>query len=102
MSGFVEVLVEFKSTEQGGRRSPVWLANGRYMPHLCVHNSDGEYLGVEFVDGPDRLIASGEECHATVRFMYEPEVSYAALVEGATFDICEGGSVVGVGRVVRR
>jgi translation elongation factor EF-Tu-like GTPase len=105
MPGFAEVYVEFKPTDEGGRRSPVWLnegAEGRYMPHLCVHGGDGEYLGVEFVDGPDRMIAPGEGTYATVRFMYEPQVSYDALAVGVSFAVCEGGRVVGSGRITRR
>ena len=73
-----------------------------YMPHLRIHAADGEYLVVEFVEGPDRMIAPGDGTYATVRFMYEPQVSYDALTVGATFDICEGGRVVGSGRVMRR
>jgi translation elongation factor EF-Tu-like GTPase len=105
MPSFAEVYVEFKPTDEGGRHSPVWLnedAEGRYMPHICVHGGDNEYLGVEFVDGPDRMIAPGDGTYATVRFMYEPQVSYDALTVGASFDICEGGRVAGWGRVTRR
>lgn len=58
------------------------------------------YLAVEFVDGPDGPILSGKSTYATVRFI--AEVSYAALVVGAAFDICEGGRVVGSGRIARR
>jgi len=100
MPGFAEVYVEFKPSSQGGRRSAVWLnedAVGRYMPHLRIHAADSEYLGVEFVDGPDWMIAPGDGTSATVRFMYELKVSYDALSVGATFEICEGGLVVGSG-----
>jgi hypothetical protein len=102
MSGLAEVLVEFIPTSQGGRRTPVSLGEDfepHYMPHFVVHGGDGTYLGVEFIDGPDRPINPGESTYATVRFMYEPDVSYDALVEGATFDIREGGCTVGSGRV---
>lgn len=105
MHGFAEVFVEFRPTDQGGRQSSVCLGEDsapHYMPHFCVHHGDGTYLGIEFVDGPDRPIGPGQGTYATVRFMYEPQVSYEALVEGATFDICEGGRIVGSGRVTRR
>jgi translation elongation factor EF-Tu-like GTPase len=105
MAGFAEIYVEFKPTSEGGRNSPVWLnedAAIHYRPHLCVHGGNGEYLGVEFIDGPDRMIAPGEGTYATVRLMYEPQVSYDALSVGATFDIREGGKTVGTGRVTRR
>lgn len=104
MSGFAEVFVEFTLTSEGGRDSPICLgedAAPHYMPHLVVHNGDGTYLGVEFVDGPEEPVFPGSGTYATVRFIYEPEVSYSALVEGATFDIREGGRTVGSGRVTR-
>jgi hypothetical protein len=105
MAGFAEVLVEFLPEECGGRCSPVCLAEdapSHYMPHLRVTNGDGAFLGVEFVDGPEAPVAPGSATYATVRFMYEPQVSYDALVQGATFDICEGGRVVGTGQITRR
>src|SRR5262245_11613609 len=105
MSGFAEVFVEFKPTDEGGRRTPVLLNEDsavRYMPPLRVHGGDGEYLGVEFVDGPDRPIAPGGGTHVTIRFLYEPQISYDALAVGVSFDVCEGGRVVGSGRVTRR
>jgi translation elongation factor EF-Tu-like GTPase len=104
MSGFAEVLVEFTLTSQGGRESPISLgedASPHYMPHFVVHNGDGTYLGVEFVDGPEEPVLPGGCTYATVRFIYEPEVSYSALVEGASFDIREGDRTVGSGRVTR-
>lgn len=102
MARFAEVLVKFTPTSQGGRHSPISLgkdASATYRPHFVVHNGDGEYLGVEFTDGPKDPIYPGGCASATVRFMYAPDVSYIALVEGATFDIREGGRTVGSGRV---
>ena len=104
MAGFAEVHVEFLPTDQGGRRTPICLSENvatPYMPHLRVIGGDGTYLGVEFVDGPDDPIPPGGRTYATVRFMNEPQISYDALQVGATFDICEGGRVVGSGRVTR-
>src|SRR5947209_19843826 len=105
MAGFAEVLVEFLSTEQGGRRTPICLstdAPGHYCPHFRVCGGDGEMLGVQFVDGPDDPVLPGGTTYATVRFVYEPEVCYDALVVGAQFEMLEGSRVVGTGRVTRR
>ena len=105
MSGFAEVIVEFLPTCEGGRSSPVFLGKGAlpgYMPHFVVHGGDNEYLGVQFVDGPDELVSPGGSATATVRFMYEPRVNYCSLIKGAAFDIREGGRTVGSGRVVAR
>jgi translation elongation factor EF-Tu-like GTPase len=85
-------------TDKGGRSSPIYLS---YRPHLRVKGGDGEYLGVEFVDGPDEPIEPGGSTFATVRYPYQPQVNYSALTVNAEFDIMEGGKVVGVGRVAR-
>ena len=105
MAGFAEVLVEFLPTEKGGRKTPICLstdAPGRYRPHFRVCNGDGEMLGVEFVDGPDESILPGDSTYATVRFVYEPEVSYDALVVDARFEVLEGSRVVATGQITRR
>lgn len=59
-------------------------------------------LGVQFVDGPDKVVQPGGSTYATVRFVYEPDVCYDALVVGAQFEVLEGSRVVGMGRVTRR
>jgi hypothetical protein len=59
-------------------------------------------LGVEFVDGPNEPVQPGNSTYATAKFLFDPDVSYDALVVGAQFDILEGGRVVGSGRVTRR
>ena len=42
------------------------------------------------------------QSHATVKFLYEPDVSYVELVEGALFEILEGPRVIGYGEIIRR
>jgi translation elongation factor EF-Tu-like GTPase len=104
MAGFAEVLIEFLPMEKGGRRTPIWLSTDsptQYRPHFRVRDGDGEYLGVEFVDGPDAPVPPGGITYATVRFIYEPEVCYDALVVGARFEVMEGSRVVGTGQVTR-
>lgn len=104
MTGFAEIFIELLPTEKGGRRTPIFLSTdspAHYLPHLRVLDGNGEYVGVKFVDGPDEPVHPGERAYATVRFMYEPEVSYDELRLGAEFEILEGGRVVGVGRVTR-
>ena len=105
MAGFAEVSVQFHPTEIGGRRTPVFLGEDTPAPyrlHLRVINGRGEYLAVEFIDGPDNAIPPGCESYTTVRFLAEPLVSYAELATGAKFEILEGSRVVGNGRVTRR
>jgi hypothetical protein len=40
--------------------------------------------------------------HATIKSLYEPNVSYEELIEGARFEILEGSRVVGYGEVLRK
>lgn len=105
MNEYAEVFVEFLSTTEGGRRTPIWLgedAAAPYRPHFCVQPGDGEYLAVEFIDGPDEPIQPGQSSYATVHFLASERISYDALVVGAAFEIREGGRVVGTGRITRR
>jgi hypothetical protein len=105
MAEYAEVFVEFLPSESGGRRTSICLgedAATRYRPHFRVKGGDGQYLGVEFVDGPDEPIRPGQRTFATVRFLYQPSVSYESLVVGAEFEILEGARTVGQGRVTRR
>ena len=105
MPGFAEVLVEFVPTDNGGRRTPICLSTdgpAHYRPHFRIIGGDGEYLGVEFVDGPDDPVPPGGSTYATVRFVYEPEINYDGLVVGAQFEVMEGSRVVATGRVTRR
>ena len=97
---YVEVFVIFLSPENGGRKSSFYLDDHGYKPHFRIP-PDGEYLGVEFVDGPDNL-PPGNQTYATVRFLYEPDICYDALVVGAEFEILEGPRVIGYGTVTRR
>lgn len=57
-----------------------------------------DYLGVEFVDQQEELIAE-KEIIAEVETIY-PNVDYSSLVKGTTFTIREGGSIVGNGKVL--
>lgn len=95
-----EVVVEFFPKEAGGRQGPPWLNGYRYSPHFRVTNSS-EFLGIEFVSGPDQ-VEFNVQYHAIARFLYEPNVSYEALIEGTEFEILEGPKVVGKGKIISR
>lgn len=106
MSEFwAEIMIELLPPESGGRRLPLDLCNdrsGQYRPHLRVIGGSGELLGVAFTDGPDDPVPPGGRACADIKSLYEPDVSYAELVEGARFEILEGPHVVGHGQVIRR
>lgn len=95
----VEAEVTFLAPEQGGRQLGPLLDNQRYRPHLRVP-PDPSMLGVEFVAGPEGQVPFGIPVLATIRFVYEPDVSYAALQSGCRFEILEGARIVGYGTVV--
>ncbi len=105
MDTYAEVWIELLTPEQGGRSLPLHLSTDEsrtYKPHFRTVGGDGEYLGVEFVDGPDDPVRPGAGTFATVRFLYAPEVDYRALVPGARFEILEGRRVIGRGEITRR
>jgi translation elongation factor EF-Tu-like GTPase len=104
MAEYAEVLIELLPTERGGRRTSITLSTdaSHYRPHFRAIDGDGTMLGVEFVDGPDEPVLPGQTTYATVRFVYEPEVCYDALLVGARFEILEGSRVIGTGRITRR
>ena len=105
MTGFAEVLIELLPTEKGGRRSSICLSTDStvlYRPHFRVLGGNGEMLGVEFVDGPDKPVPPGGSTYATVRFVSEPDIRYDELAIGSEFEILEGDRIVGVGRITRR
>ena len=97
----LELEVTFLQPELGGRTVPPQIGVHLDRPHLRVPPYD-EMLGVEFVEGPQSPAPVGSPLLATVRLLYEPAVSYAALQPGAQIEILEGAHVVGRGRVVRR
>jgi len=77
------------------------LNNKKYRPHFRIFGTN-EWLGVEFIEGPDEPVKPGLSTSSTVRLLYAPEVSYAELREGTKFEILEGPNVVGSGEVIRR
>jgi hypothetical protein len=104
MKPYLDVSVEFLSKRKEHRERKFYLncvnGHGRgYSPHFRVIG-DSEYLGIEFIEGPDRLIEQGEVVNAKVELLYYPNVSYAKLIKGQEFEILEGALVVGKGCVV--
>ena len=103
MTKHIQVWIQMLSPDEGGRRSPVFLgaaSGGRgYCPHVRICGGDGEYLGVEFLDGGEEPLHPGDSRDATAKLMYEPRVDYSSLTINSEFEIIEGGKIVGVGRV---
>ncbi len=97
---YAEVFITLLPTEAGGRKHPVDLDDHGYRPHFRVL-PNGEYLGVEFVDGPEE-VCPGDQTYATLRFLYTPDVLYDALTVGASFEILEGPGMIGYGTITRR
>ena len=100
-STYTDVTVVYLSPEEGGRQTTPCLNNKKYRPHFRVLGTK-EWLGVEFIEGPDEPVKPGEPTPSTVRLLYAPEVSYVELQAGARFEILEGPNVVGSDEVVRR
>jgi len=81
----------------GGWSTPVAGNGCHYRPHVRV-GSEGHYLGVSFLVGPE-LIAPGTEAIVKMALVHHPEVDYSALLVGTHFQILEGPHVVGAGTV---
>jgi hypothetical protein len=96
----VELELEFLRPAQGGRKQPPQMNDQQYRPHLRVPPSS-EMLGVEFVRGPESPMPIGVPIRATARFLYEPQVSYAALQSAVAIEVLEGPKVVARGKVIR-
>ena len=106
MSEFwADISIHLLPSESGGRTQLLDLCNdrpGQYRPHLRVIDGSGEMLGVAVMDGPDDPLKPGDSTQATIKSLYEPNINYDELVEGARFEILEGPNVVGHGEIVRR
>lgn len=104
MTAIAGVIIEFLTTENGGRRTPICLSrehSAPYRPHFRVRGGNGELLGVEFIEGPDQSVPPGGKICATVAFLHE-KVCYDPLTEGAEFEVLEGSRVVATARVICR
>jgi len=89
--------VQFISIDEGGRKGLIYLIG--YRPHFRVIG-DTEYLGIQFIEGPDRIINPKEWVSAKVCLLYYPNVSYEKLRVGEEFEIVEGAKIVGIGTVI--
>ena len=98
MTDWLEVRLQLKPPEQGGRKTPVLPRGGNYKPHFRV-SAGSEALGVAFTDGPPEVVADAEVT-VTVALIYD--VDYASLQPGTAFEVLEGLRVIGAGHVVRR
>src|SRR5688572_4476737 len=92
---------------------PRLISPGAYRPHIVIGPTTQrepitrgrtlveDYLGVVFVN-QECLLVPGEEAEITMALAYHPEVSYAAVIPGATFTLREGPRIVGFGKVLSR
>ena len=98
MTDWLEVRLQLKPPEQGGRKTPVLPRGGYYKPHFRV-SAGSKALGVAFTDGPPEVV-TGAEATVTVALIYD--IDYSALQPGTAFEVLEGLRVIGAGNVVRR
>lgn len=103
MKPCLDVIVEFVPMDDGRRVRQFYVNGGGryksgYSPHFRVIGTD-EYLGIQFIYGPDKPVNPGEFVTAKVWLMYYPNVSYDELRVGQEFEILEGALIVGIGCV---
>ena len=94
----LHILIVFQPSTEGGRTTMPFLKGGGYRPHLIVPPSE-EMLGIEFIDGPEQMIAPDQPISAIARLAYQG-ISYTSLCPGAKFQIREGARTVGHGCVI--
>lgn len=109
----IEVEVTFLFSAEGGHSAPAY-NSPCYRPHLVVGASgqrlpitaaDGrtlaeDYLGVSFTGNGEEFVL-GRCYEVTLQLLYFPQVSYEKLIPGPSFNIREGGHIVGFGVVKR-
>ena len=105
------VEVRFLNTEEGGRRSPANLADGRYrplvilgfhdtLPPLPTSEAEAEkagLFGVMLVEGPPEVPPGSNAVAELLVPMYEP--GYERLKAAQEFTLLEGPRIVGHGRL---
>jgi hypothetical protein len=100
-----DVQIRWLTTADSGRQTPVRTrheGSAFYRPHFRV-GPDGEYLGVQFLEGDPPVVSPGEQGSATVELLYvSTGVDYSPLAPGASFEVLEGARVIGRGIVQRR
>ncbi|WP_316570912.1 hypothetical protein [Neobacillus sp. YIM B06451] len=106
MKPWLNVLVEFHPVNEGGKnavRLGDYLYGDRYLngyrPHFRIIG-ETEYLGIQFLSGPEGLIRPKEKVNAKVSLLYYPQVPYDKLCDGIEFEIFEGANIVGTGKVI--
>ena len=58
--------------------------------------------GVAFMEGSKDPVSPTGKTNTTVKFLYEPDVSYAELDEAIWFEILVSPRVIGYGEIIRR
>ena len=105
----------FLCYEDGGRKTlPSFSREPWYRPHIVVQDpnirspqvdvngmSTEDYLGVQFIGGPDKPEFNRTDRY-TLQLLYHPSVDYSDVADGSTFTVREGGRIVGFGTVVSR
>lgn len=107
----VRVRLKLLTKEEGGRDTSIY-DNSGYRPHIVIGNPDqhkliiGEhevgienYLGVSFL-GNERILELGYQYEVELALIYHPEISYDAIIKGATFTVREGRRIVAFGEVL--
>jgi hypothetical protein len=101
MRSYLDVTVQFLPINKGSTLRQFYInGGGEYQPAYSPHFrllGDDEYLGIQFVGGPDKPVNPGELVTAKVWLIYHPKVSYDKLKLGREFEILEGAQIVGEG-----
>ena len=100
MKALVNVI--FRTAEQHGRKSdPVSQGkdNGLcYRPCMVIEGGNGNHLDIQFND--QNVYIRGERYTTEIESILDDMIDYSEIKTGKKFVICEGGSIVGDGRIL--
>jgi elongation factor Tu len=94
MTGIV-ARVRFLSSQEGGRRAPVWSG---YRPGFWFRDAEGNDGVLEFLDREKAM--PGDECEVRITFLH-PEFLEGLLGPNKSFDVREGNRLVARGTVLK-
>jgi hypothetical protein len=100
MGHYAEAMIELLPPDKGGRSSPIQVEAeppNRYRAKFRVQ--DGRCVIVEFFYGDEKMLQPGESLRVGLDINDDPHAR-DALQLNTRFDILEGDTVIGTGRVV--
>ena len=96
----VRALIEFLTTEEGGRTSPL-TGGGSYRPNHNFFGADDRNMCIGFIElAEGEQVAPGETIEKDINLLTWPAVA-REIREGREWRIQEGGKLVAIGTILK-